>query len=121
MSSIKNVSNIPSEINKLNKNKSVKESKQNADGKKTGNVGKDVSRDQAQISSAGRELLALRQEAEKYLNDIKQAETLSAEEVDQIKDRLESKYYLKPEVIDSIVDKLTQLPEMVKGTPRENK
>ncbi len=72
-------------------------------------VGKS-SRDQVNISSEGRELLSLKSEAAKYLKDVQDSEVLSVEEVDAIKEKIASKYYFDPEVINTIVDKMINLP-----------
>lgn len=68
------------------------------------------SKDQVNISDAGRELLSLKSEAAKYLQDVKDTEVLSVEQVDSIKEKIASKYYFDPEVINKIVDKMISLP-----------
>jgi len=77
----------------------------NASGSKVGG-----SKDQVNISDAGRELLSLKSEAAKYLKDVKDSEVLTVEEVDSIKEKIASKYYFDTEVINTIVDKMINLP-----------
>ena len=111
MDSIKHIQNTSSEFSRLDKNKNIKTLKDNSainQEKDSTNVKSD--RDLAQISNAARELLALDNEAKQYVNKIKSADVLSPEDIQKVKERVESKYYLNPNVVNNIVDKLTSLP-----------
>lgn len=83
--------------------------------KKTGtteNSSKPASgKDQVQISDKGRELLTLKAETENYLNNIREAELISPQEIEAIKEKIEAKYYFDEEVINDLVDKLAGLPD----------
>jgi len=96
---------------KANDSQKLDKSKHSAAGKDGSgkSVGK-ASKDQVSISNAGRELLSLKSEAAKYLKDVKDSEILSVAEVDSIKEKIASKYYFDPEVINTIVDKMINLP-----------
>ncbi len=58
------------------------------------------------ISPEAKHLLELKNEASKYLDKVKDAETLSPEQIDQIKERISSQYYFDSQVIDQIVEKM---------------
>jgi len=112
MDSIKNLYNISPESNRINKNNQVnrlreEEAKASEKGK---NQAKTSSADLAEISSAGREMLNLRVEANKFIEDVRNAEILDAENFASIKQKIENKYYLSEEVVDQIVNKLLDLP-----------
>lgn len=69
--------------------------------------------DQARISDTARNLLSLRMDARKYLDETKQGETLSENEIAQLKQKIENKYFVSDDVIDKIVDKLADLPNFL--------
>lgn len=111
MDSIKHIQNTSPEFNRLDKNKNIKTLKDNsAINKDKDSTNVKSGRDQAQISNAARELLALDNEAKQYVNKIKKADVFSPEDIQKVKERVESKYYLNPNVVSNIVDKLTSLP-----------
>ena len=58
------------------------------------------------ISPEAKHLLELKNEAIQYLYKVKDAETLSPEQIDQIKERISSQYYFDSQVIDQIVEKM---------------
>lgn len=66
--------------------------------------------DQAEISQEARGLLNLRMDAQKYIKTVDQSETLSENEINQLKQQIESKYFVNDAVIDQIVDKILDLP-----------
>ena len=72
-------------------------------------------KDQAQISDTARNLLNLRMDAKKYLDEVKQGEPLSENDIEQLKQKIENKYFISEDVIDKIVDKLTNLPNYLKS------
>ncbi len=59
-----------------------------------------------EISPEAKHLLDLKNEASQYLDQVKKAETLSQERIDQIKERISSQYYFDSQVIDQIVEKM---------------
>ncbi len=58
------------------------------------------------ISPEARRLLDLKNEASQYVDKVKNAETLSMDEINQIKERITSQYYFDSQVIDQIVEKM---------------
>lgn len=64
---------------------------------------------QVKISDSAKELMKLRAEAERYLKMIEEKETLSADKLAEIQNKVKSNEYLREEVIDKIVDKLINL------------
>ena len=66
--------------------------------------------DKAEISSSGRELLAMKNESAQYTNDVKEAESLSNTEINVIKEKVADNFYFKSEVIDKVVEKILALP-----------
>ncbi len=105
MGLIENILGLPSEINRPNKAGPTKKggeskSARNASGNKQPGVVK------TDISDKAKELLALKNEAASMVDKVKQAETLSSEEIGEIKQRISSQYYFDSAVIDKIVDRL---------------
>jgi anti-sigma28 factor (negative regulator of flagellin synthesis) len=117
MGTIKDIIHLSPDINRLNKNQEPKKIKQDkVDAKEQSSESKEPSRDKAQISSAARELLNLKMEAADYLDKVKNAETISEGEVEQIKSKIANKYFTDPEVIDAIVDKLLSMSNFLNKT-----
>lgn len=111
MSSIKSVFGLPQDINKNEKAKELKQvGKKVADIKKGKGGESAKTSDVAQISSAGKELLSLKLQAEQYVDQVKNSETLTVSEIEAIKEKIASNFYFDPEVIDKIVDKIVSLP-----------
>ncbi len=73
---------------------------------------KSAAKDQVEISSAGRELLSLKAETRKYLDDVKNSRAVSPQELDAIKEKIASRHYFDDEVIEKVVDKMVNLPGM---------
>lgn len=84
----------------------------NSDGVRKGNNAKNIKEDKkhqvvkTEISSEARHLLELRSEANQYVDKVKQAETITPEEIDQIKERISSQYYFDSYVVDQIVERM---------------
>jgi len=96
---------------KIQKNDDLKKpSDTRAESKTEKTVSGNSRTDQAEISQKARGLLNLRMDAKKYLDTIDQSETLSENEVNQLKQHIESKYFVNDAVIDQIVDKIVDLP-----------
>ena len=110
MSAIKNIINASPEMNKADKNKEVKQARQKKSQEIAKTKGKPVSIDKAEISSAGRELLTLKAEAAAYLSKIQSAETLSAEEIEALRQKIAEGSYLSEELIDQMIDRILDLP-----------
>ncbi len=117
MAGINDFLSIQASNSKINRNEELKKptlKKNDPSGDKVANA---VDRkDQAQISDTARNLLSLRMDAKKYLEDVKQGESLSENEIDQLKQKIENKYFVSDVVIDKIVDKLVDLPNFL-NTP----
>lgn len=96
---------------KIQKNENLKKPSDTRDESKTEkSVSSSVRTDQADISQKARGLLNLRMDAKKYLEDVDQSEILSENEINQLKQKIESKYFVNDAVIDQIVDKIIDLP-----------
>ncbi len=112
MGPIKNIFGLSQEIQKADKGKEPKRVK--SDDRRHPAAGKSGSvkgsKDKAEISSVGRELLTLQMEAEKYIDHVHHVETLSSREIESIKEKIAANYYFDPEVIDKVVDKLIAMP-----------
>ena len=115
MAGIHDILGIPPEARRVNKNDDIKQQRisKNAKSSKTSEDGHKNVQDQAQISSEARELLALKQEVKHYLDEVKSVDTLSENDIQQIKQKIENKYFLDDDVIDKIVDKLAKLPNFL--------
>lgn len=117
MGSIKDIISLSPDVNRLAKNQDVKKVKTDKQDDKVKSASdKETQQDKLQISDAARELLSLRMEAADYMDEVKSAQTLSDQEVEKIKDKIENKYFTEPEVIDTIVDKLLALPNYINKT-----
>ncbi|MCB0281014.1 MAG: hypothetical protein H6627_11650 [Calditrichae bacterium] len=111
MGPIKQLFSTSPDLKKTDTNKKLNKSNESASNKDQNSASvKSTQKDQVQISSKGRELLTLKIEAESYLKDIKESETVSPQELDAIKEKIASKYYFEKEVIDDLVDRLMNLP-----------
>ncbi len=100
---------------KINRNEELKKTTAKKYDQATGKIAKtEVSRkDQAQISESARNLLSLRRDAKRYLDEVKQGESLSENDIERLKQKIENKYFVTDDVIDKIVDKLTDLPNFL--------
>lgn len=111
MATINDIYGIGPSAQKSGKNEPTKKLNLEKDTGKSESVGKKTAtKDTAQISSEARELLNLKMDAAKYLDEVRQAVTLNDLEIDQIKTKIQQKYYMDREVIDKIVDELAALP-----------
>jgi len=111
MGPLKSILGMSQDIGKSEKAKETKKidkdvrSAKKVDGQKTA-----ANADVAHISSAGREMLLLKMEAQKYVDRVERAETLSLKEIESIKEKIAANYYFDPEVIDKVVDKIIAMP-----------
>ena len=111
MGPLKSIVGLSQDIGKSEEAKETKKvEKPSRFNKKVNGQKTAVNTDVAHISSAGREMLLLKMEAQKYVDDVGRAETLSLREIESIKEKIAANYYFDPEVIDKVVDKLTALP-----------
>jgi len=112
MGSIKSIFGLPQDINKNEKAKDLKRvnSKPSEIKKPQSQKSGASTSDVAQISSAGKELLSIKLQARQYVDQVKNADTLSVDEIEAIKEKIASNFYFDPEVIDEIVDKIIALP-----------
>ena len=114
MSGINELLNISASGQKINRNedlKKVSEHKSEQKSEKTSSQSKRA--DQAQISTAARGMLSMRMDAKKYIDEVEQSQTLSENEVNQLKQKIENKYFISEDVVDKIVDKLVNLPNFL--------
>ncbi len=105
MGLIENILGLPSGINRPNKAGPTKKGGDSKSAQKTSDSkqGGVVKMD---ISDKAKELLSLNNEAAAMVDKVKQAETLSTQEIGEIKQRISSQYYFDSAVIDKIVDRL---------------
>ncbi len=111
MGPIRQLFSTSPDLKKTESSKKLTQRSETEEGGKTTGTANNGSKDQVQISSKGRELLSLKVEAEQYLQEVKQSETISPQEVDAIKERIAARYYFDEEVISDLVDKLVSLPD----------
>ena len=119
MSGINELLNISASGQKINRNedtKRVSEHKSEQKSEKTSSQAKRT--DQAQISTAARGMLSMRMDAQKYIDDVEKSQNLSENDVKQLKQKIENKYYISEEVVDKIVDKLVSLPNFLVESPK---
>ncbi len=111
MSGIQNIFGINPKASQIKNSDRVRneETQKDSPSKKVTKSKKDV-RDQAQISSEGRGLLHLEKEAKEYVSAVKEAQTLSDAEIEQLRAKIGKNYTKDPTIIDAIVEKLLQLP-----------
>ena len=112
MTGIKNVISAAPDLNKVNKQNDVKKADNTQKGMKPGAAASSssVQNDQVNISSAAQELLTKKTEASKFVEDVKSAKTLEEKEIQELKQKIRDKGYLSEEIINSIADKLINLP-----------
>lgn len=111
MSGITDFFKVSSASVKIQKNEDLKKpSETRAESKTEKSVSSNSRADQAEISQKAWGLLNLRMDARKYLDAVDNSETLSAHEVAQLKQKMESRYFINDAVVDQIVDKLLDLP-----------
>jgi len=111
MAGISEIVNVSPEQNRVNKQDDVKKVRSGNSQRKTNKTASAAAQnDQAQISPAAKQLLSLRTEAKKYVEQVKSAHTLSELEINDLKQKIQAKYYLSADVVDSIVEKLINLP-----------
>lgn len=114
MAGINELSNISQQVKSYEKSEALKKTAgKKASSKVVPKETNDSSKDKTQISRAARELLALKQEAQKYIDQVKSAETISADQVKELKERIASRHYLDEKVIDKIIDRLINLPDFL--------
>jgi|GEM_PF-1289615 len=111
MATINDIYGIGPSTQKSGKNEATKKLSLEKDAGKSESVKKKTAtKDSAQISTEARELLNLKIDAAKYLDEVRQAVTLNDLEIDLIKSKIQQKYYLDREIVDKIVDELAALP-----------
>lgn len=111
MATVNDIYGIGPSTQRSGKNEPTKKLNLEKDSGQPGAVSKkNATRDTAQISSEARELLNLKMDAAKYLDEVRQAVTLNDHEINQIKSKIQQKYYMDREIIDKIVDELAALP-----------
>ncbi len=104
MGLIENILGLPSGVNRPNKSGNVKRGESKHSGRSAENAaGKTVKTD---ISDKARQLLSLKNEANGYVKAVKESETLSSKEIEEIQQRISSQDYFDSEVIDKVVDRL---------------
>jgi len=112
MAGISHISNIAPDPNQVNKQSDIKKTTLEHKLKKTaGQTSLSRESDQAEISQAAKELLNLKTEARKYVEQVKASKTASEQELDELKRKLQDNSYFSPEIIDAIVDKLINMPD----------
>tara|TARA_B100001123_G_C15345850_1_gene1037092 strand:+ start:3197 stop:3697 length:501 start_codon:yes stop_codon:yes gene_type:complete len=63
-------------------------------------------KDKVEITSKGQEQISQKENIARYVSEIKQLPSQNSQEIANIKERVESEFYSKPEVLDKIADSL---------------
>ncbi len=105
MGLIENILGLNSEVSRPNKAGPSRKNGETRSAHKT-SADKQPVEVKTDISDKAKELLALKNEAATMVDTVKQAETLSSDEIGEIKQRISSQYYFDSAVIDKIVDRL---------------
>jgi len=116
MGPIKNITNLPPEFRRTERN----EGEKRVHEKKPGGSGKiqpDTSRvvepqDSVKLSDTAKTLLNKQEEVGRYLTEIRSAETLSREEAREIEAKIGDGFYDSPEVIAQVAASLARIPTM---------
>lgn len=109
---IKNINGSSPEQNRIEKNNEIKKTRpsEKKNVHDNGSFRPDQVGDRADISPSARELFALRAEAAEYLDELRDSETVSKEQLEEIAEKILTGYYFKDEVLEVIVDKIMKLP-----------
>ena len=114
MSGIGDFIKVAASAVKINKTEQPRKNEAGQQEKSAGSITKkNRGRDEIQISDSARELLTLRQDAQDYVDEIKQTNALTENDITQLRQKIDNKYFLSDEVIDKIVDKLVELPNFL--------
>ncbi len=114
MGPIKDISALAHNLKKLDKQNETRkvDSKKDSDKiDKQSTIG--AEKDRAEISDAGRSLLSVKTEADRYLTLIENTDIVADEEIEEIREKVMLNYYSTEEVIDKITEKLLNLPNYV--------
>ncbi len=114
MGPIKDISALAHNLKKLDKQNETRkvDSKKDSDKiDKQSAIG--AEKDRAEISDAGRSLLSVKTEADRYLTLIENTNIVADEEIEEIREKVMLNYYSTEEVIDKITEKLLNLPNYV--------
>ena len=116
MGPIKDISGLPREYKKVEKEDDLKRidalkksgKKQSAD-----KSGTKIS-DTVEISATGKNLLQQKKEISRYLEELDDLETISQKEIHNIRKKITKGFYSKPEVLEEIVKSILTLPAFQK-------
>lgn len=112
MNPINNIPGLPQELKRFEKEDELRR----VDTKKESGKGKISDSkssngvDKVKISTAGKKLLQQKMEISRYLNEIKNLETKSQKEIQNVQQKIANDYYSKTEVINKIAESIIKLP-----------
>jgi len=120
MGPIKNISGLPGNVNKAEKNTDYRKVETGKQQKKSESTSAASNKDRLEISPEARDMLSKNVEASvpQFIKEVIDAETLDASELSVIKNRVQEDFYSNPEVVDKIVEKLFESSEFTSKTPR---
>jgi len=120
MGPIKNISGLPGNVNKAEKNTDYRKVESGKQQNKSESTSAASNKDRLEISPEARDMLSKNVEASdpQFIKEVIDAETLDASELSVIKNRVQEDFYSNPEVVDKIVQKLFESSEFTSKTPR---
>ena len=113
MTPIKDITGLPQEFKRLEREKNLKKVKDFKESKAS-EVGKEktgkIAKDKVMISKMGKSLLKRKEEISQYLKHFNNIKTLDEKTLSDIKQKIQSDYYSKPQVQSKIAETISNLP-----------
>ncbi len=121
MGPIKDISGLSQNLKKLDKQNDTRkiDSKKDAGKVEKGNQVASEN-DKAEISDAGRTLLNAKTEALNYVKHVENTTLLNGNELDEIREKVNSGYYFDQKVVDKIAERMLELPNFLKDSGSKN-
>lgn len=114
MGPIKDISALAHNLKKLDKQNETRKVDSKKDSEKVDKQNAiDTEKDRAEISDAGRTLLSVKTEADRYLKLVENTNIVDEQEIEEIREKVMLNYYSKKEVIEKITEKLLDLPNYI--------
>ncbi len=110
MSSIRNIGNLPPEFRRTERNEKQSQIKHSGDSRVTNPAqsehNKSKTLDQVNLSDSAKTMLQRDAEVKRFVGEMPQVETLSADDRKDIEEKIESDFYSSPEVISAIATRV---------------
>jgi hypothetical protein len=112
MAGIEQFAGLSSNAQKINKNGSAKKAldKEPSKIKPVRNSKISSGKDEPNISKTAKNLLSLKIEVQKFIDEVKESKTITDSEVQAVRKKMEEKYYFNSKVIDEVINKILSLP-----------